>query len=700
MKILSNISLQRCIKSFIPPLFLLLLILPSCYKKTVVYMPLIPMPRQIEWGDQWIRVSHFTIESPDELNKEKDQLITKLNGRGLQYDSIQGNDAVQIHLELAEVDSPQGLEGAYELSIDDQIIIRAASSAGIFYGIQTLNQLILQKESISQIAECSIVDWPVFRIRGYMQDVGRNYQSPDFLKEQLEVMASYKMNVFHMHLTDNPGWRLESIKYPGLQSEKATSRNPGEYYSRDELVDLVNYCTERHITIIPELDVPGHSAAFRKALNIKSMNSDKVQNILIDLIDELCELVPAEQMPYIHLGTDEVRREEEKVDEDFLKPLIDRIHSHNREMIGWYPGIVVPGDEHSVKQLWTGHSEPMEDHAYIDSRANYLNHMDPFEGIVRLYFQQPCRQTHGDKFALGGILCCWNDNRVYDEREIIEHNPVYPGIVTYSEAMWSGKNKSYGEKYWAQLPPKGTPEYSAFSEFEERLVAHRDLYFKKQPFPFVKNAHIPWKIIGPFDHKGEMSTAFPVEQEIKDEYQVDGEAYRWNDTILYGGTVHLHHFFGFPAPIKAEQGTVYALTHVWSPLDQETTFWIGFQGYSRSGGRRGGPIPQIGKWHNTNPKIWVNDNEIEPPQWQQPGLEENTPEIPFIDEDYFYRDPACVQLQRGWNKILLKVPHGGSSRKWMFTCVPVEVNGNDVREVEGLKFSAEMTDNKESKAFP
>jgi hypothetical protein len=391
-------------------------------------------------------------------------------------------------------------------------------------------------------------------------------------------------------------------------------------------------------------------------------------------------------MPYIHLGTDEVWREEEKVDEHFIKPLIDRIHHHGREMVGWNPGIITPGDSTSVKQLWTGRALPLEGHPYIDSRANYLNHMDPLAGIYRLFYQQPCRQSHGDEFALGGILCCWNDNRVNDERNIVKQNPVYPGLVTYSEAIWTGKRKSYGEKYWSQLPQSGTPEYSDFTEFEERLVAHRDLYFQKQPFPYVKNANIPWRIIGPFDHKGELSAVFPVEEEIKDEYEVDGDTYHWKDTILYGGTIHLRHFFGFPSPVKEKQGTVYAMTHIWSASGQDIEFWIGFHGWSRSGGRRGGPTPQIGEWHTTDPKIWVNNIEIQPPQWKQPGLPADTPEIPFIDEDYFYRDPAAIHVNRGWNRILLKVPHGGTSWKWMYTCVPVKVTPEGFREVEDLVY--------------
>jgi hypothetical protein len=141
---------------------------------------------------------------------------------------------------------------------------------------------------------------------------------------------------------------------------------------------------------------------------------------------------------------------------------------------------------------------------------------------------------------------------------------------------------------------------------------------------------------------------------------------------------------------EAKSGTYYAYTAIYSPDARVQDFWIGFQGWSRSGGRRGGPFPDIGQWHTTNPKIWINNKNIEPPKWKQPSLGEKTDEIPFIDEDYFYREPTKINLDKGWNRVLLKIPHGGNSWKWMFTCVPLELNEKGVREATGLRFKTKL----------
>lgn len=648
-------------------------------------LPLIPEVQQIKWNDAWTNFNEVRLSENSEFKKENEHLKQFLIDQGVSIVSKSDKNSLHIQLVKADVENPYDIGGAYQLSTGENVTIKANSASGIFYGIQTLKQLIRKTTTGAKIASCEIYDWPAFKIRGFMHDVGRNYQSPELLKEQLEIMARYKYNYFHFHLTDNPGWRLESKIYPQLQSKEATSRKPGKYYTQVEFIDIVNFCADRHITVIPEFDIPGHSLAFRKAFGLKSMNSTKVQKILIDLIDELCGLVPAEKMPYIHLGTDEIWNKEEKVSSDFLVPLIEIVKQNNRKYISWWHGMVSPGDSTSVKQLWAQH-EPLKGHPFIDSRANYINHLDPLAGMSRLFYQQPCRQPHGDDLALGGILCLWNDNNVEEEANLLKQNPVYPAIVVYSNAIWKGKKNYNGKEYWAQLPPEGTSQYNDYREFEEKVIIHRDLYFQGKEFPFLKNAHIPWRIIGPFDHEGDVSATFPVEEEIRDHYQLDGKNYQWWDENIYGGTVHLKHFFGFPSPVKEKKGTIYATTNIWSPKNQKVSFWINFQGWSRSS-RRGGPLPALGQWHTTNPKIWVNDEVIEPPVWIQPSLGTKTDEIPFVDEDYFYREPSVIQLKKGWNKILLKVPHGGSSWKWMFTCVPVKLVGKNVREIPDLKFS-------------
>ena len=686
-------SINKTTYALIVCLFLISLI--SCTedsKKTSNDFPaLIPFPKEMgRTKDKFMLTDKITIVSEGEgVEAEAEMLRKYLEEVGIK--ATTGTKKGNVLLKLGKVDADNNVDEAYLLDVTTkQVKIVANTRTGLFWGIQTLRQSISDSEDGKYLPWCSIRDWPEFKIRGFMHDNGRNFQSLPLLKEQLEVLALYKMNVFHWHFTDNPGWRLESKKYPQLQDSSATSRKPGKYYSHNDFREILDFCKQRHITVIPEFDLPGHTDAFRKTFGGITMTDEGVQEILIDLIDELCGLATPEEMPYIHLGTDEVRRAEEKVPADFLIPLLDKVKECGREVIVWREGIIVEEDSTSINQLWAKH-EPQEGHRFIDSRSNYINHLDPFAGVARLFFQQPCYQPKGDSLALGGILCAWPDNRVDDERDILRQNPIYPSIVFYSDAIWNGR-ENINEEYWAKLPDVGSDEFKSFEKFETKVIAHRDRFFQDKEFPYVTQTGIKWKLIGAFDHKGDVNRQFPVEAQMQDSYSLDDTLFQWSGPYA-GGTIHLKHFFGFPSVTDKNEGTYYAYTEIYSPEDRQQNFWIGFHGWSRAGGRRGGPFPEQGQWHTTNPKIWVNGKEIQPPIWKQPSLAANTPEIPFVDEDYFYREPTKVNLKKGWNKVLLKIPHGGTSWKWMFTCVPVDWDGTNVREVKDLKFDPKLENN-------
>jgi len=415
------------------------------------------------------------------------------------------------------------------------------------------------------------------------------------------------------------------------------------------------------------------------------MSDPRVQPILLELIDELCNLVPSGKMPYIHLGTDEVWNKNERPASGLLNALITRLRQHQREVIVWRPGQPIENDSTSITQLWSSNGKPKQGRRYIDSRLNYLNHLDPLAGIPQLYFDRICGAAQGDSLRLGGTLCCWNDNNVADPGDILRQNPVYPGMLTYAESAWKGSVTDTGENFLAKFPSPEDLSYREFRDFEERLIAHRDLYFAGKPFPYVRQSAISWNLTGPFDNGGEVNKQFPVEETVQKNYLVDGKNYSWKGPF-YGGTLHIRHFFGYPSWYSEKTGTVYAATRLWSPVDQAAGFWIGFHDWSRSAGRRGGPFPQQGQWHKTNPKVWVNGSEISPPVWKNPGLPEKSEEIPFTDENYSFRTPVMISLKKGWNHILLKIPQDGSSWKWMFTFVPVEVINGDFREAKGLKF--------------
>lgn len=639
-----------------------LFIFNGCRSEKMEVPALIPMPQSVSWtGDD------FRLEGNE--SRIARRLVTEIPG--VEWNATE----------------------AYSLRVDrDSVVLEAMTPAGLFRGEQTLHQLTLVRGERKIIAGCAITDWPAFALRGFMQDVGRNYMSLPLLKEQIDILAAYKFNAFHLHLTDNPGWRLESSLYPQLKDSTSMSRWPGKYYTREEFRELVAYCRERHITLIPELDVPGHCAAFRKAMGLETMHDPRVKTILSDLVLELCGMATAEEMPYIHLGTDEVRHDHEKPAPGMLSHLVDLVREQGREVIVWRPGQTIENDSLSITQLWSSNGNPKPGHRYLDSRLNYLNHLDPLAGIYQLYFDRICGARQGDSLRLGGILCCWNDNLVTQERDILLHNPVYPGIVTYSETSWTGDPNNYGEKFLARLPLRGDSAengyFEKFREFEARLIRHRDLYFRGKPFPYVQQTGLAWKVIGPFDHQGDVDRRFAVEDTIKESYQVDGREYFWSGPY-WGGTLHIRHFFGYPSWFEEKQGTVYALTYVWSPVNQVVDSWIGFHDWSRSAGRRGGPFPPLGEWHTTHPRVWVNGSPIAPPQWQKPGFPAQSEEIPFADENYYFREPSKVDLHRGWNEILLKIPQTARHWKWMFTFMPVTFGEGGVGEVPGLLFSPE-----------
>ena len=238
------------------------------------------------------------------------------------------------------LDKDQPSEG-YELKVNaDGVIITASKPAGFFYGLQTLLQLIgaPAKDTAAAIPYIEIADEPAFGWRGFMLDEGRHFFGKDEVKKVLDLMASYKMNRFHWHLTEDQGWRIEIKKYPKL-TETGANRNSkslgwgsltpdtvsyGGYYTQDDIRDIVAYAADRFIEIVPEIDIPGHTqaavASYPEILACDPENphevwlmqgvSDDVMNVANpaavqmskDIIDELIPLFP---FPYLHLGGDE-----------------------------------------------------------------------------------------------------------------------------------------------------------------------------------------------------------------------------------------------------------------------------------------------------------------------------------------------------------------------------------------------------------
>jgi hexosaminidase len=269
-----------------------------------------------------------------------------------------------IHLTL-DAAAATGDEG-YELEIaPNGVVIAAEQPAGLFYGVQTLRQLLppfveydavrLDAARSVGVPAVTIVDGPRFAWRGSMLDVARHFHSVDDVKRYLDLMALYKMNRLHLHLADDQGWRLEIASWPNLTTHGGSTEvggGPGGYYTRADYADIVEYARRRFITIVPEIDMPGHTNAALASyaeLNCDGVapplytgtnvgfstlcvDKDVTYRFIDDVVRELATLTPGD---YIHIGGDEVERLSEAEYAAFIERAQAIVLRHGKQVIGW-----------------------------------------------------------------------------------------------------------------------------------------------------------------------------------------------------------------------------------------------------------------------------------------------------------------------------------------------------------------------------
>ena len=589
-----------------------------------------------------------------------------------------------IEVELVPSIEEARLNGAeaYRLSVSNKRIkIEAVTEQGVYWAMQTLRQLERKKGKRSSVAGCEIVDWPAFRIRGFMQDVGRSYISMEELKREIEILSRFKINVFHWHLTENQAWRLESKIFPMLNDSVNTIRMPGKYYTLEEARDLVDFCKKHQVLLIPEIDMPGHSAAFVRAFR-HDMQSPEGMKILKLLLDEVCETF---DVPYLHIGTDEV----EFTNPHFVPEMVAYVRSKGKKVISWNPGWHYKPGEIDMTHLWSYRGKAQPGIPAIDSKFHYLNHFDVFGDIVALYNSRIYDQAEGSEDIAGTILALWHDRLIDNEWNLVIENGLYPNMLAIAERAWRGGGTEYFDGLGTILPPEDTEAFKEFADFEKRMLWHKEHTFKGYPFAYVKQTNVKWNITDAFPNGGDMDKVFPPEQELKDTYHYNGNTYGVRQAI--GAGIYLRHVWGDMVPAfyadPKENHTAYAYTWVYSPKDQEVGLWAEFQNYSRSEMDLA-PLPD--KWDYKGSRIWINDREILPPVWTATHKVKSY-EVPLENENCVGRVPLAVHLNKGWNKVFLKLPIGkfkmAETRlvKWMFTAVFVTPDGE--RAAEGLIYS-------------
>ena len=555
---------------------------------------------------------------------------------------------------------------AYRLTVDKAgVHIEAVTERGVWNARQTLRQLT-QKGSIPC---CHIVDWPSFRVRGWMMDVGRTYVSLEELKREVDIFSQFKVNVFHLHLTENEAWRLESRRYPQLNAPESMLRQPGKFYTQDEMRELDAYCRERGVTLIPEIDMPGHSGAFERATGF-GMQTPEGKAVLKELLAEACEVFSG---PYFHIGTDEVGFS----DPSFVPEMVACVRAHGKKALSWNPGWPYQAGEIDGTQLWSDRGRAQEGIPAVDSRLHYVNHFDLFGDIIGLHTSTIYGQPEGSDAIAGSILALWNDRYLADEENILKENNLYASVLALADRAWRGGGYQYFDRFGTVLPNEG-PAREDFLDFENRMLSFRETVLKDAPMAYVAQGQARWAISPAYPNGGDLERVFPPEEGA------------WEtDRVVTGSGIYFRHVWGpeevagyYPDP--QPDHTVYALARVWSPHRQMVGLLFETQDYSRS---ERDPMPPQGAWDYRHSRLWLNGAEILPPAWVGNTGRADRQE-PFGNANCAGRTPIPVTLDKGWNEFLIKLPVGAFSTpesrlvKWMFTCALTTSDGRAAAEVK------------------
>ena len=536
----------------------LLVVLVSCGQKKTqdTTISIIPQPQSVVELEGTFDITKDTQICLDYMSEEMLRVVGFFNERLRQ--------AAGFELEIVSEPTREkfiafmntvGASESYTINArPDFFIVDYADGAGAFYAIQTLLQLLPveifaqepQKGIEWTIPCCSISDTPRFKYRGMHLDVCLHYFDFEFLKKYIDIMAAHKVNRFHWHLTEDQGWRLEIKKYP-LLTEKGQWRKEtvvgslksgvydgiphGGYYTQEQVKELVKYAADRYVTIIPEIELPGHALAaiacypelscgledhYETATRwgiFKQVYCPKESTFafLEDVFDEVFELFPSE---LIHIGGDECPKASWKVCPDcqalikklglkdeyelqsyFVTRMEKYINSKGRQIIGWdeiLQGGLAPnakvmswlGEEGGIKAAQQHHEVVMSPHQkyYLDywqadpyseplamSGPTTLRTMYEYEPVPEVLTQEE------SKYIIGVEGCVWTEYMPTPER--VEYM-AWPRMCAIAETGWTQSSKDWDgftrrlEKHFSRLDGMGVSYCDAF--FNPMIVFHKD----------------------------------------------------------------------------------------------------------------------------------------------------------------------------------------------------------------------------------
>ena len=332
-----------------------------------------------------------------------------------------------------------------------------------------------------------------------------------------------------------------------------------------------------------------------------------------------------------------------------------------------------------MTQLWSTAGKMVKGIPNIDCRYNYINHFDVFADIVGIYKSNIYYQPKGNANLAGSVVALWNDHKLSSTKDMLMQNNFYASVLATAERLWIGGGKEYIEKGGTMLPIQGD-EFESFRDWERRFIFHKSQSLSNEPIPYVEQTNIKWLITEPIPSKYDTLSMFlPQNYNPSKSIKIADSVYSVRECV--GGGIYLRHTWGKIVPSlysDAKYGnTVFASTCIYSPTKRTVGALIELQNYSRS---EHDLAPPKGAWDYKGSKIWINNKEIMPPNWIQCGIEVDN-ETNLLDANFTGRKPVRITLEKGWNKVLIKLPYketkGIRLNKWMFTFVITDLSGKE-----------------------
>jgi len=461
-------------------------------------------------------------------------------------------------------------EEAYRLAIEeDRIGIEGGSGPGILHGIQSLMQIFPLGESNFVLPALEIKDEPRFAHRGMLLDCCRHFWSVEVVKKYIDVLSRYKMNVLHWHLTEDQGWRVESDRYPrltevGAWRTEADGSRYGGFYTKEQMTEVVRYAGEHHITVIPEIEMPGHSLAALAAYphlactdgpfevtpewgvfkDVYCAGNDSTFLFLEDILTEVMEIFPS---PFIHIGGDESPKfrwdrcdkcQKRMADEGlhdahelqsyFIRRIQAFLQENGRELIGWDEILEGGLAEGAMVQSWRGMQGGIDaaragnqaimsptSHCYLDYGLQKIDletiyNFDPIPAELSLDQQ---------KLIKGGECNMWTEH-VTDEANL--DSKVLPRMIGLAEVLWSYPQERNYEAFTKRLS-------SHYPRLEERYAVG----FEKIPIAFeteIKDQGI---------QVGVKTFLDGVSTELKAQRGGGADELTWPDDSIFRESIHL-----------------------------------------------------------------------------------------------------------------------------------------------------------------